>query len=181
MRAGSPDLFQTPPEALDPLYPLLPRDWRIWECACGEGNLVRALEGHGYSVIGTDASTDYAAESTDFLSADPPPGIDCILTNPPFSLKDDFLSRCYELGKPFALLLPLTGLEGLRRQELFRRHGVELVLMPRRLHFQTPNFTEGRKSSSWFATAWYCGFMGIGRSLTFWQPMPAQPALELVA
>ena len=40
-----------------------------------------------------------------------PVQFDCIITNPPFSLKQEFLQRCYELGKPFALLLPLTTFE----------------------------------------------------------------------
>ena len=41
IRQGSPDDFQTPPYALDPLLPFLKRDWVVWECACGKGNLVR--------------------------------------------------------------------------------------------------------------------------------------------
>src|SRR5574344_195369 len=41
LRQGSSDDFQTPPIALKPLLPYLKSDWRIWECACGNGNLVR--------------------------------------------------------------------------------------------------------------------------------------------
>ena len=49
--------FQTPPEALIPLLPYLRREWTIWECAMGEGNLVRAFFGMGWSIMGSDKST----------------------------------------------------------------------------------------------------------------------------
>ena len=35
-----------------------------------------------------------------------------IITNPPYSLKDEFIKKCYEWKKPFCLLLPITALEG---------------------------------------------------------------------
>jgi hypothetical protein len=37
------------------------------------------------------------------------------------------LRRCCESGKPFALLLPLTALEGQKRHELYRRYGLEVI------------------------------------------------------
>ncbi len=103
--------FQTPPEALDPLLPYLKEDWTIWECACGKGNLVKRLLGLRYWVCGTDI-----LEGIDFLKEEPLDGFDCIITNPPYSLKQQFLERCYNLGKPFALLLPLTTFETVKRQ-----------------------------------------------------------------
>lgn len=39
---GSDD-FQTPKEALYPLYQFLKKNWVIWECAEGTGNLTNAL------------------------------------------------------------------------------------------------------------------------------------------
>ena len=57
---------------------------------------------------------------------------DVIVTNPAFSLKDEFLARCYELKKPFALLLPLTVFNSVKRQRLFHENGVEILFMPRR-------------------------------------------------
>jgi len=38
----------------------------------------------------------------------------------PFSLKDMFLQRALSLKKPFMLLLPITTLEGLKRNKIFR-------------------------------------------------------------
>jgi len=156
---GHPDDFQTPPEALKPLLPYLKKDWLIWECASGKGNLVDALNKKGFLTEGTDILTGY-----DFLNWKPKE-FDCIITNPPFSLKQEFLARCYQLKKPFALLLPLTTFETRKRQELFEKYGIEVILFDKRINFETPNKVE--KSSSWFATAWFTNWFNIGRQLTF--------------
>jgi hypothetical protein len=50
-----------------------------------------------------------------------------------FSIKDRFLARFYALGKPFALLLPLTALEGTVRQKYYRAYGVQLLFLPKRV------------------------------------------------
>jgi len=171
-RTSSPDDFQTPAFALDPLYPHLRPGWTIWEPACGQGLLVKALESKNYKVIGSDILT-----GKDFLRSN---GVecDCIITNPPYSLKEDFLIRCYALEKPFALLLPITSLEGQDRQRLFDENGVEILLFDKRINFVTP---EGMKASgSWFATAWFTWGLNIGRQLTFPQSKgPKQQVLEV--
>lgn len=140
------DDFQTPKYAIVPLLPFLNRDWIIWECACGKGNLVEALEEGGFKVIGTDILDGF-----DFLRWEPEK-FDCIVTNPPYSLRYQFIKRAYELGKPWAMLMTLTTLEG-KRQELFRKYGIELLLLNKRVNFETPS---GRGSSAWFPVAWFC-------------------------
>ena len=40
---------------------------------------------------------------------------DVIISNPPFSCKDDILKRLYELNKPYAMLLPIPTLQGQTR------------------------------------------------------------------
>jgi len=156
------DDFQTPPEALSALLPYLPR--RVWECACGEGYLVASLLVCGFDVIASDIG-----EGHDFLSWTPPlDSFDCIVTNPPYTLKDKFLERCYTIGKPFALLLPLTTLEG-KRQRLLEQYGVEIVLLDKRVNFITPS---GQGSGSWFATAWFTNWLGIGSQLAFGKIVP---------
>jgi len=140
------DNFQTPPIALKPLVPYLKRGWTIWEPAEGKGNLSNALREMGFKVVGTDILTGH-----DFLSC-APPEFDCIITNPPYSLRYEFIERCYELGKPWAMLMTLTTLEG-RRQTLFEKHGVELLLLNKRINFETPS---GSGSGAWFPVAWFC-------------------------
>lgn len=156
----SSDDFQTPPHAINPLLPYLNLDWVIWECAVGKGNLQCALMDRDFICYGTDI---LSSAGQDFLQYEYP-DYDCIVTNPPYSLKNEFLNRCYELCKPFALLLPLTTFETKRRQALFREHGVEVIFLPKRINFETPS---GQGSGSWFATAWFTWGLNIGQQLTF--------------
>ncbi len=146
-KSGGLDDYQTPPSALSIILPYLEPDWVIWEPASGEGYLANALRERGHRVVESDIH-----KGQDFLKYEPSEHFDVIVTNPPYSLKDQFLERAYSLGGPFAFLLPLTALEGKRRQTLFDAFGVSLLIPDRRINFITP---DGRDSGSWFLTAWF--------------------------
>ena len=158
MKAGNSNDFQTPSIALNSLIPYLNKNWTIWECAQGKGNLTRALAEKGFKTYGTDILT-----GTDFLTSGSAM-CDCIITNPPYSIKQKFLQRCYELGKPFALLLPLTTFETKKRQDLFKKYGLEVIFFDKRINFETPS---GKGSGSWFASAWFTNGLNIGKQLSF--------------
>ena len=184
MGPGKADDFQTPPEALDPLLPWLQqfKDWGylIWEPACGTGNLSRRFDAEGWRVKYTDRYYQFKSDtwrSYDWVKSSDPVGLDflsipasqvpspCILvTNPPYSIKDDFLEHCYDLQVPFALLMPLTALEGRRRQEMFKANGVQVLVMKKRLQFTTPN---GPGTSSYFMTAWFTWGLRLPSALVF--------------
>ena len=83
---GRSDEFGTPKEAIDILLPYLKKDWTIWECAWGKGSLAKHLEKEGFEVIGEPFK--------DFLNKDlllSKKGFNCIVTNPPYSKKEEFL------------------------------------------------------------------------------------------
>lgn len=176
----SSDDFQTPKYALDPLLPYLKKEWTIWECSEGKGNLSNAFFYKGYNVIGSDLfnKNDYDINNyngvkdnfykrffeKDFLNWNPD-NFDCIVTNPPYSLKQQFLKRCYEFEKPFALLLPLTTFETKKRQDLFKKYGLEVIFLPKRVNFETPS---GKGSGSWFATAWFTNGLNLPNQLNFY-------------
>lgn len=154
---GRPDDYQTPESALTILAPFLNKNWRVWECASGKGNLVKGFKKMGFKVFGTD-------KNFDFIKNDLDEDYDIIVTNPPYSIKEDFLMRCYTLKKPFALLMPLTALESERRQKCYRRYGIQLIIPNKRINFETPS---GEGSNSWFATAWFTKGLGLPNDLTF--------------
>jgi len=180
MRQGSSDDFQTPKEALQPLIPFLKKDWVIWECAEGKGNLSEELFSKGFSVVGSDVLTNKYPAITNYSEVHQVPYVrnwnkdflkwkpehfDCIITNPPFSLKQEFLERCYELGKPFALLLPLTTFETEKRQNLFKKHGVQVIFFDKRINFETPDGIGN--SGVWFASAWFTYGLNLPKDLNF--------------
>lgn len=148
--------MQTPEIAIKPLLPYLKKDWIIWECAWGGGSLAKHLEKHGFKIIGS--------KEMDFLDEKINHKFDCIITNPPYSLKEEFLKRAYELGKPFAFLMPLTALEGKRRGELYRKYGIQLIVPNKRINFITPS---GKGSGAWFQVAWFCFGLNLPKDLMF--------------
>ena len=119
------DFYPTPPEVTQALveYLNLPAGSVIWEPAEGAGHIVRVLQQNGYTVIGSDIQT-----GTDFLTAAAPPVFDWIITNPPFSLSVEFINRCVDLGRPFALLLKSQYWHSARRQPLFDKTRPAAVL-----------------------------------------------------
>jgi hypothetical protein len=127
----------------------------IWEPCdpAGQSNITKAYKRMGHRVIST------GIPKVDFLRQRKPiRDAECIITNPPYSLKDEFLEQCFCLGLPFCLLLPLTALEGISRGGMFREHGIQVLVLDRRVQF-----IQGKSVS--FNTSWFC-----------WSPN--QPLLE---
>lgn len=149
------DRCETPAYALDPLLPYLLPSWRIWEPACGSGRIVRALEAQGWQAYGTDILTDHNFFFGSPLLFD----WDAIVTNPPYSIKPEWIRRCYDLGKPFALLVPVETIGTGEVQRMMERYGAELLLLNKRVNFYMPNIgmgKPGKPSSAQFPVLWFC-------------------------
>lgn len=144
IKRGTYDELYTPKYAIEPLLKYLPPNAIIWECTdFGESNITKVLKEKGYNVISTNK------EQINFLEDKATFNFDIIITNPPYSLKDSFLSKCYEYNKPFAMLLPLTTLEGIQRGKMFREKGIELLVLDKRIDFNG-------KGKVWYNTSWFC-------------------------
>lgn len=158
------DHCQTPAYAVDPLISQLPEHWTIWEPAAGEGYITQRLRKMGRKVVESDILTGH-----NFFDLKRPPGgtyYDAIVTNPPYSIKYDWLERCYDLETPFALLLPLETLGAGRAQRLFRSKPVRLILFDRRVNFKMPN-VGWAKSSAQFPVAWFCYRMDLPQDINY--------------
>ena len=83
------DELYTPEYAIKPLLKYLPKNITIWECTdYGSSNITKLLNERGYKVIKTHK------DNFDFLQDIPDFDFDMIITNPPYSLKDEFIKRC---------------------------------------------------------------------------------------
>ena len=83
------------------------------------------LKENGFDVVATDG---------DFFNTDPPGGVQCIISNPPFSRKREVMDRIKELGLRFVVILPFQWLnDGLPME-----YGHQLMLFRQRMHFNTP-------------------------------------------
>jgi len=144
IKNGAYDELYTPDYAIYPLLKYLPKNITIWECTdYGSSNITKILKENGYEVISTHK------KDFDFLTDKPDFEFDMIITNPPYSIKDSFIEKCYEYGKPFCLLLPLTSLEGIKRGKLFSSNGIQLIVLDKRVDFNG-------KGSCWYNTSWFC-------------------------
>lgn len=143
IKRGAFDELYTPAYAIKPLLNYIPNNVKTVWCPCDalESNIVQELLSFGYDII-----YSHKDEGKDFFKCEPE-GYDMIITNPPYSLKDDIIKRCYELKKPFALLLPMTALEGTKRHKLFK-NGIGLIALDKRCDFNS-------KGSCWFNTSWF--------------------------
>ena len=83
------------------------------------------LRSRGFETVATDG---------DFFKTDPPSGVQCIISNPPFSRKAEVLERIRELNLRFALILPFQWLnDGIPLE-----YGHQLMFFRQRMHFNTP-------------------------------------------
>jgi len=48
---------------------------------------------------------------------------------------------------------------------MFKKYGMELIVVNRRFLFETPNIT----TSAWFDTAWFCSGLNIGQQITYFE------------
>jgi hypothetical protein len=154
------DACQTPRYALDPLMPYIEKQWVVWECASGEGLISDEFLRLGFNVIATDILC-----GRNFFEYEPEYWY-CIITNPPYSIKYKWLERCYQLDRPFALLMPIETLGAAKAQKLFKLHGMELIVLNKRVNFKMP-------SKGWtgigaqFPVGWFTWQLNIGRDITY--------------
>lgn len=135
------DEYYTPTYAVALLEPYIFRFKTIW-CPFDteDSNYVKYYRQLGYKVIAThiDAGQDFLSFTPDFK-------FDVIISNPPFSLKNEILEKCYQYKKPFALLLPFTMFNSIKTIGILNRNKdeVQFMIMDKRISFngERPNFT----------------------------------------
>lgn len=112
------DFYASPPNIIDYLLKYENFDENVWECACGNGNLSKRLEEYGYNVLSTDLIyRGYGKGGVDFLKCTGSFDGD-IITNPPFNLVNQFVSKALELSKQkVALFCKVQLLETVSRYE----------------------------------------------------------------
>lgn len=153
------DDCQTPGYALEPLSATGYRyRWpqTVWEPAVGEGLLYKALDENGFSVSCSDLKT-----GCDFLTSTIGAKCDAVITNPPFSIKVEFMKRCIELNMPFALLMDSTAVSLKSFLEVVwpLKPEIGIIWFSPRVNFKMPN--KGWGGSSPFAVAWFTWRMGF--------------------
>ncbi len=155
------DYYATEPKAVELLLAEETFAPTIWECACGEGHLSKAIEKAGYSVLSTDLvyrGFGYPM-SVDFLSAK---SEGCftgdIITNPPYKYALEFVEQAIRVVKPHnkvAMFLKLTFLEGQKRKSFFKSNPPKTIYVSSSRLICAKNGEFEKYGSSAIAYAWY--------------------------
>lgn len=118
------DYYATEPKAIHKLCKVEKFTDTVWECACGGGHMVKALQENGYKVIATDIVDRGCPNAVvlDFLTAKGT----CldIITNPPYKYAKEFVEHALDIvdnGCKVAMFLKLTFLESKLRKALFEK------------------------------------------------------------
>lgn len=140
----------TPFYAVDPIAKYISKEKKIWTPFDKEWSAYyQTFKRGGWSV-----ERSCIDEGQDFFDYEPDQ-YDVIISNPPFTKKDEILRRLYELEKPFAVLLPLNSLQGVERFQYFR-NGIQLLAFDKRIAFHSASSMEEYKKGASFATAYFC-------------------------
>jgi hypothetical protein len=167
-KAQPRDNFLTPNYATELLGPFIPKNVHmIWECAAGTGKIAKVLREHNYHVLATDINGNFG-KSVNFLTDKPDIGWepDCIITNPPYSIKRKWFIKCIEYDLPFALLI--SGDYSLWTIDAIRKYNCEKIIPDHRIDYITPTGLDGSSGhTSYFHSYWLTRFFGLGRTETF--------------
>ena len=107
------DFYPTPPEVTAALMDFLKLPiCTVWEPACGELAISNVVKRYGHSVISTDLVTGDSFFSTHREA-------DAIITNPPFKLAGEFISKAVKDAPVVAMLLKTQYWHAAKRSKLF--------------------------------------------------------------
>lgn len=122
------DYYATEPKAIYKLCEVEKFTPTVWECACGEETMVRALEKMGYNVFASDIVKRIGCRNSvvqlDFLKTVTNYNLD-IITNPPYKYAKEFVEHALDIskdGNKVAMFLKLTFLESKSRKALFEKY-----------------------------------------------------------
>jgi hypothetical protein len=110
---------------------------------------VKILRENGYNVINSHINT-----GQDFFTFEPKEPYDCIVSNPPFSIKDDVLKRLWELNKPYAMLFPLPTLQGQNRFKYLKDS--QVLIFNKRINFYKDKSMKEVQKGVCFTSIYIC-------------------------
>ena len=124
------DEYYTHRYAIKPILKYIKPHSKIW-CPFDteQSNYVCELSNEGHYVKYTHINT-----GNDFFETE----IDCdyIISNPPYTIKNEVLTRLFKLGKPFAMLMNAAGIfDSQYRFDLFKDNTFEIMIMNKRIEY----------------------------------------------
>lgn len=143
------DQVYTPSYAVKPIIKYIKPGSIVW-CPFDtiDSAYVEELNAAGFTVI-----YSHIDNGQNFFEYEPDE-YDVIISNPPFSIKDDILRRLDELNKPYAMLMPLPALQGQKRFKYLK--GSQALIFDKRINFFKDRKTKEIQKGISFASIYIC-------------------------
>jgi hypothetical protein len=141
----------TPAYAVKPIIKYLPPATATIWCPFDmeDSEYVVQLRENGFKVIAS-----HIDNGQNFFYYEPEEDYDYIISNPPFSIKDDVLKRLYELNKPYAMLLPIPSLQGQKRFPYMKN--CQALIFDKRINYYKDKTTKTIQQGISFGSFYLC-------------------------
>lgn len=155
------DDYMTPKYAWENIKDYIPKKI-IWEAFYGDGKSGKYLQELGFQVV---------HEPIDFFEENRG---EIIVSNPPFSIAAEVLTRLKELGKPFIVIFPSSKINTQYVRKLFMECDDKLQIIIPRKRIQFEKHIEGKadttlKNACNFDCFYYCWKINLPRDIV-WLP-----------
>lgn len=125
------DEYYTPRCMVDMIIPYIEKDYTVW-CPFDTENseFVIALRENGNGIIHS-----HICEGKDFLKYTPDEKFDIIVSNPPFTLKNEVFKKTQSFDVPYALVMGLHCLSYYEFASNFHNRRLQLLIPAKRISF----------------------------------------------
>ncbi len=134
------DFYATSPKATNLMVDWLEKEipgsknWKIWECCCGNGRLAETLKERGHTITGATDLIDrgYGTQKDFLVTSSMENNSDAIITNPPYSCALEIAEHAMSLlndGQYYIFLGRIQFLEGKARKKFFEDNPPKYVLV----------------------------------------------------
>ena len=130
------DNYNTPEGAWRDILQFIPLDKKLWLPFYNDGTAKCIISKLGYESIHYNKDFFSYVADNEYL----------LIDNPPYSIKDSVLEKCFKISRPFCLLLPLDTIE----RKYFKKYtkGLQIIIPDSRYKYS--------KSSPPFKSVWCC-------------------------
>jgi len=150
---SSNDNYMTPKYVWENIQQYIPKDKVIWEPFYGDGKSGQYLQEMGFNVIHKDI---------DFFSNNEG---EIIVSNPPFTMKKQILTRLKNLDKPFILIMPQNTINNNYIREQYKDQ-IQIIIPRKRIHFLKHGDDNIVKKCN-FDTFYYCYKINLKSDIIF--------------
>lgn len=129
------DEYYTKEYAVSPILKYISKENVVW-CPFDtkDSNFYKVFKRNNYTV-----KTSHIAEGKDFFGFEPSK-YDVIVSNPPYSRREDVIIRLFELKKPFAILINDAGLfDSIKRYNALSNNKFEIMVFNKRIDYIKPD------------------------------------------